>query len=94
MAAEKQAIIRTIVINSNYKIIRIYLNLQNQAYFLTVILPSCQIKPSNNLSTVKHIVTISTATFNAYVNNHHWAVLNTIKSSDKQVQNVVTDLQL
>jgi len=70
-----------------------YLNLQNQAYSLTVILPSCQIKPTNNLSTEKHIVTISTATFNAYINNHNWAALNNIKSSDKQLQNV-TDLQL
>jgi hypothetical protein len=94
VAAEKQAIIKTMIINSNYKIIRIYLNLQNQAYSLTVILPSCQIKPTNNLPTEKHIVIISTATFNAYINNHCWAVLHNVKSSDKQLQNVVTDLQL
>ena len=94
MAAEKRAITKKIIITSNYKIIRIYLNLQNQAYSLTVILLSCQIKPTNNLSTEKHTVTISTATFNAWINNHHWAVLNNTKSSAKQLQNVVTDLQL
>jgi hypothetical protein len=88
VAAEKQAIIKTIINNSNHKIIRVYLTLQNQAHSLTVILPSCQIKPTNNLSTEKHIVTISTATFNAYINNHHWVVMNNIKSSDKQLLNV------